>query len=532
MAFRTTSSALTLCLLVVSLVAIGTHPAPAHAATFRAKADAHTNEAHPRRNYGDAPRLTADRSPVKRAYLRFAVRDVDAPVKAATLKVFSRKRSEHSLRLQPVPSNQWNESTLTGRTAPVRRRAIDRVRSRAGDWVSLDATPLVQGNGPVSMAVVTPSSSASSLSSREGKRAPRLVVQERRPLTSSSTQPAPPALRGAASHPLWSSSTVAEYDRELDALKSAGATAVRIDLSWSSLETKGKGNFSSGYVARADTFFQHAAVRGLKVIATFWSTPCWASTAPDRLKENCTGEWWNRYVTRYPPRNPQDYAATAAWAAARWGRYMAGMQIWNEPNHVPSGSGPLDSAFWRTEDQAGDYVDLIKTAYPAIKAAAPSLPVIGGALSRSDGTFLERLYDLGVRGSFDVFSVHPYTGNVSPAQPAEGNDRKNSFISGIPWIREIMSRHGDTKPLWLTEFGWSTCAGIDKCVSASRQASYTETAWEILSRFAYVKAATQYNLRDKSAVPTEVNDHFGLLRPDFAEKPAWASFKGAMRAGS
>src|SRR3712207_1365833 len=83
--------------------------------------------------------------------------------------------------------------------------------------------------------------------------------------------PEPPSasqLRGAQTHPLWSDSSTADFDRELDLLREAGATAVRIDITWSSLEPTGKGEFARSYVTRADAFMQHARERGLKVIVT------------------------------------------------------------------------------------------------------------------------------------------------------------------------------------------------------------------------------------------------------------------------
>src|SRR5437868_6395116 len=126
-------------------------------------------------------------------------------------------------------------------------------------------------------------------------------------------------LLGANSHPLWTSQTIDESDRELDLLKQAGADVVRIDLSWTSLETAGKGQYSQWYVDKTDEFLQHAKDKGIKVIATLWSTPCWASTAPDDLKQGCTGDWWNRGVDHYPPADPADYGDIAGAVAAHWG---------------------------------------------------------------------------------------------------------------------------------------------------------------------------------------------------------------------
>jgi hypothetical protein len=331
---------------------------------------------------------------------------------------------------------------------------------------------------------------------------------------------------GAQLHPLWGSSTISDFDRELDVLQAAGANVVRIDLSWSSLQLNGKDYYSPSYVAKADTFFQHAAARGIKVIPSFWSTPCWASSAPETLKQNCSGDWWNRGVTRYPPTYATDYANAARWAADRWGGYMAAFQIWNEPNEA-------NQSFWKTTDPAGDYVGLVKAAYPAVKSSRfAQLPVIAGGLSKTDGVFTQSLYAKGIRGYFDAFAVHPYTEARSPYETRTGNERKWSFISGVPWIREIMLANGDDKPIWLTEFGHTTCNDFANkyCVTYDAQATQIADAWTILQGWSYVQGATQYNLRNKGTDPASREDNYGLLRRDFTPKPAMESFKRAMAA--
>lgn len=334
--------------------------------------------------------------------------------------------------------------------------------------------------------------------------------------------------RGAQTHPLWSSSQVSDFDRELDLLRNAGANTVRIDITWSSLQTAGKDRFSSWYVDKIDTFMRHAEARGIKVIPSFHATPCWASSAPSSLKQDCEGKWWDRGVTKYPPEDMAEYAKAAAWVANRWGRYMAGLQIWNEPNEESQN-------FWKTPDQAGDYARLLKAAYPAVKAVQPNLTVAAGALSFSDGDFTKELYDHGIKGNFDVFSFHPYSESRPPTYTAEGDSRKWSFASGIPWIRKIMLARGDGKPIWLTEFGWTTCNpttdyGRRRCVTEDQQASYTEKAWQMLAGWRYVKAATQYNLRNKGTDPAGIEDQYGLVHRDFSPKPGYRAFRSGLAA--
>jgi hypothetical protein len=263
-------------------------------------------------------------------------------------------------------------------------------------------------------------------------------------------------LRGAQTHPLWWDSKPADFDRELDLLKDAHGGVVRFDIAWSSLETEGKGKFSSWYVDKADLFLQHAAERGLKAIATLWATPCWASSAPETDKQGCAGAWWDRGVDRWAPANAADYADAADWVARRWGDKLAALEIWNEPN-LP------DQYSLRAPDPGAAYADLLKTAYPRVKQAAPALPVLGGVLAFSDGPFLERLYDLGIGGHFDGISIHPYNEWRDPDDPWKPEYRKYTFLTGVPWIQSIMAAHGDgDRGLWLTEFGFSTCGNGSK----------------------------------------------------------------------
>ncbi|HEX8065101.1 MAG TPA: cellulase family glycosylhydrolase [Thermoleophilaceae bacterium] len=332
-------------------------------------------------------------------------------------------------------------------------------------------------------------------------------------------------LHGAMTHSMWNGSNKAVYDREFDMLQDAGANAVRIDLSWSSLETDRKGQYSQWFIDKTDSVIQDARARGLNVIANLWSTPCWASTAPTDLRQSCVGAWWDRGVDRYSPSNPADYADAVAFVARRWGSQLAALEIWNEPN-LP------DQGFLRSPDPAADYAAMLKAAYPAAKAASPGLTVLGGALAFSDGEFLERLYDEGIKDHFDGISIHPYNEWRDPEDSWKPEWRKYTFLTGVPWIHDIMARHGDgDKGLWLTEFGFSTCGSGDRwCVSAEKQATYVDHSFAIARKWGYVKAAILYNLRNKGTDPTDRESQFGILDRDFSPKPAWAAFKGAMAA--
>jgi polysaccharide biosynthesis protein PslG len=335
---------------------------------------------------------------------------------------------------------------------------------------------------------------------------------------------AAPQLLGAQSHATWSSISPAEMRRELDMLASAGGKVVRTDISWSSLETEGKGRFSPWYVERLDSFIAHAESRGIQVIGTLTSTPCWASSAPEEKKQGCSGAWWDREVSQYAPNQPADFADAAAWVARRWGHRLAALEIWNEPN-IP------EHRFLIAPDNAQAYAELLRAAYPRIKANAPGLPVLGGALAFSDERFLERLYELGVKDSFDGLSLHPYNEWRDPDDPWKPEWRMYTFLTGVPAMHAVLRAHGDGhKSLWLTELGFSSCGNGDRwCVSEQQQATYVADSLRIVRGWPFVEAAVIYNLRNKGSNPTDREDQFGLLHHDFTPKPAFGAFADALR---
>ena len=332
---------------------------------------------------------------------------------------------------------------------------------------------------------------------------------------------AAPSYRGAQVHSLWAESTYAEMDRELDLLSGAGANMVRVDVVWGSIETGGKGARSPWYVEKLDRFMAGAQARGLKVIATLWSTPCWASSAPSSLKQNCEGAWWERGVQAYPPTNTGDYADIARWFAARYGDRLAAVEVWNEPNLS-------ESTFWKTPNKAADYARLLRAAYPAVKQGNPAVPVLAGSLAFADRPFLDELYSHGIKGSYDAMAIHPYNEWRAPGDLWQEEWKKYTFLPGLEWIRQGQLAAGDTSPIWITEFGWTTCTGDRWCVTEELQARYIGEAFELMKGMDYIQAAAVYGLRNNGASSSGEWNNWGLVRRDFSPKPSYAAFKSAM----
>jgi polysaccharide biosynthesis protein PslG len=313
-------------------------------------------------------------------------------------------------------------------------------------------------------------------------------------------------LRGVDLHSLWPDETSSDVSRELDLAASAGSNTVRVDVGWASIEPRARGVRNSWYVRRMDRLFAAAAARRIKVIVTLWATPCWASTAPRHVLATCNSDGWSPTAVAYPPADVGEYARIVRWLESRYGSHIAALEVWNEPNLA-------SQEFWR--GSPAQYAALLRAAYPASTAAGRHVPVLAGALAGVDIGYLASLYAAGIRGFYDGLSIHPYG-------PAE------SLAERLGSFRAAELAAGDSAALWLTEIGWSTANGPPDAVSENAQATQLRTAFGVIDRLAYVRAATVYSLRDDGTDLAAREDNFGLVRRDFSAKPALEALRSAL----
>ena len=332
---------------------------------------------------------------------------------------------------------------------------------------------------------------------------------------------------GVQTHLLWSDVTDAQVQQQLDEAVAVGAKVIRVDVGWSTLEPE-QGQYADWYLQKMDNVVNEAQMRGLEPLFTFWTTPCWASSAPASLKQSCAGAWWDRGVDRYAPVNASDYANALAFVVRRYGDRVPDWEIWNEPNLPES----LNSA-----NPAADYARIVKAAYPAAKAAG-ARTVIAGSLANADSTFTESLYrDYGLKGYFDAFSIHPYSGDRSPLDTDAGQPAAYSFVRGVPAVHDVMVKYGDPKPLWLTEFGWSTCSGHrsgpdwDRCVDQPTQATYLAEAYNQMRPWSYVPVGIWYELKNAGSDDTDRLDNYGLIQANELPKPSYPVFPSSTVTG-
>jgi polysaccharide biosynthesis protein PslG len=332
---------------------------------------------------------------------------------------------------------------------------------------------------------------------------------------------------GVQTHLLWSDVTDAQVGQQLDEAAAVGAKVVRVDVGWSTLEPDRKGEYAAWYLAKMDNVVAQAETRGIEPLFTFWTTPCWASSAPAAVKQSCAGAWWDRGVDRYPPVNASDYADALAFVVRRYGARVPDWEIWNEPN--------LPEAL-NSQTPMADYARIVKAAYPAAKAAGAKT-VIAGSLANADFADTEALYrDYGLKGYFDAFSVHPYSGDRSPLDPYQDQYKEESFVRGVPAVHDVMVKYGDPKPLWLTEFGWSTCdhrsgPSWDRCVDQQTQATHLAQAYNQMRSWSYVPVGIWYELKNMGSNDSNRLDNYGLVRADELVKPSYPVFPSSSVTG-
>jgi hypothetical protein len=316
---------------------------------------------------------------------------------------------------------------------------------------------------------------------------------------------------GVQFHGMWADYTDHTRAIVLDKLRAAGVTTVRMDVSWAMLQPLNGSSYDPWGVGFVDRVIKMAAARGIRPLVTLWLTPGWANGG--------SGE-------RVLPSNPADYARVARWAAHRWAGKVLGWEVWNEPNSPDFLVGADPVAYTR----------LLRAAYPAFHAGYRATTVVYGGVQYNDAAWIQRSYDAGAKGYFDVLATHPYQGlaHLAPSAPDDGTMWTLRHVTAV---RNLMVARGDAaKPIWFTELGWSSHSnpagtpswqlGVDE---ATQAAYLTATAQLIARSMPYVTRLYWYDERDDHAADLQ-NQHYGLLHDNLRPKPALAALARVNRA--
>lgn len=353
-----------------------------------------------------------------------------------------------------------------------------------------------QGDGPLSGAVVgaedpaptSPPGDATDGATTDG----RAVAPERLPAL------------GVQFHATWEHYTPRRRDRVLDRIEQSGASWVRVDVGWAMLAPSRGGYDRAWAVPRLDRIMEQLRERDLKVLVMFWLTPAWATQETDPVLAQYTS-----------PDRPGDYARAIGWAAQRWGDVVDAWEIWNEPNL---------EAFYIGTDPA-TYTALLCRAASAVRRQDGRARVVFGGLMFNDDAWLQRAYDAGAGGCFDVLAVHSYQAPAD-APPTADDDGEVWNLAHLDAVRRTMLANGDRLPIWVTEFGWSVHENDDdtepwrRGVDEEEQAAYAREALELMGRdHPYVKAAFWYKDASVASSTDEHQEGYGLLDASLRPRP-------------
>jgi Cellulase (glycosyl hydrolase family 5) len=309
--------------------------------------------------------------------------------------------------------------------------------------------------------------------------------------------------RSASSAPLAGinigyGSTPEQADTDIAEAHALNAKAVRTQAPWSLLQPSGPQSDPRAF-AFLDRLSADAASQGIRIILTALSTPCWASSAPASILSKCRAGVASK-ANAWPPDDPASYAAFVAGLAQRYSSSLAAIEIWNEPDQS-------NEDYFAGPEKPQRYAAILRAAYPAVKQVDPALPVLAGSLVGSNGAFLRALYAAGIKGYYDGLSVHFY----------------NLLLGSLRSIHEVQVANGDSTPLWLNEFGWSSCYPHQRiqqeqaCVTSAIQASNLTNTVRALAHTPYIAAYVPYELYSSA------DESFGVLTPKGARKRSFAA---------
>lgn len=312
---------------------------------------------------------------------------------------------------------------------------------------------------------------------------------------------------------------VPEYRMQLtfQAVREMGASTIVEFFPWAYVEgTRGVDDWQ-----QADKIFRHARNQGVRVLARFGMVPQWAR--PDEPEHPTT-------FNTLPEEAYPLFADYIVRFIARYGDALDGVILWNEPN--------LTFEWGFEAVSAADYAKFLAAVSPVIRAAAPEMPILAGALAPtvsesaealSDLIYLRQMLEAGAAPHFDVLAVHTYGfGQAADAPPAQ--DETN--FRRVELIRDILTEFGLAEmPIAVTEFGWNDHPRWGQAVSPAERITYTLEAYEIArTQWPHVNQMCLWVFR-YPAPTNSYPDGYTLVSTDFDYKPLYFALQEYTQAG-
>ncbi|GAB1420215.1 hypothetical protein MASR2M15_03040 [Anaerolineales bacterium] len=279
---------------------------------------------------------------------------------------------------------------------------------------------------------------------------------------------------------LFSQIAPAEWSNVMNLVNPLPMQWVKLQANWAFLEPDFAGQISPqlqdfiNYVIDLDQ-------KGYQILISVVKSPQWARSLTEQAG---------------PPDNPADLVSFLTRLLRATNGTIDAVEVWNEPNILREWTGNLSF------DGAG-YMQLFDPVYQGLLAAQPDLKVITAGLaptgdssmSVDDRKFLQQMYDAKLKSYKNaVIGLHPYGWANAPdaiccSEPSIGWDDRPQFffIENIIASQNIISKNGDNKPVWITEFGWASWSDLSSeasetwmnLLTTEQQTAYVIRAFEI-----------------------------------------------------
>jgi hypothetical protein len=311
---------------------------------------------------------------------------------------------------------------------------------------------------------------------------------------------------------------LADWERNLSAMRSGGLQLARIDARWQNVEPRPPRRGVHLYTwAHYDRIVQMLASHGLRWLPIVDYSTRWAAATPGFK------------FSSVAPAHVRDFVAYARAFAARYGRGgsfwhshpelprlpVTEYEIWNEEN---------STIFWHEQQDAPErYADLFAAARFAIATVDPRARVIVGGLAlvnppqtMDEIDFLERMYlhRPELRGTLAGVALHPYQQSLS-----------DTYMRLAKFRLALDRIDSPSVPIEITEVGWPTTA-----IPESQRAA---DLWTLARLLPYsdcnVDRFLPYTWVTSERNPADPEEWFGIWSRDGSPKPSGASYLAAVR---
>ena len=326
----------------------------------------------------------------------------------------------------------------------------------------------------------------------------------------------------------WGVNTFLHLDAErwrkqktLELAARAGIGWIKQHFPWEDIEQTGRGQFVDPFWkvptwAKYDEIVELAEAAKLRVIARVDRTPAWARRPGS--------------TPTTPPVDMDLYGDFIKAVVRRYRGKISHYQIWNEPN--------LSAEWGGMHPNAGEYVELLKTAHAAASEADPEVVILDAPLAQTlersarawdDLDFLQMLYD---EGAADFFHIHSANAFGLAFPPETAPDPAQLNFRRVELQRGIMEANGDSaKAVWFNEYGWNASPTdfpshllVWGRVSDQEQAEWTVRGVEFgRQNWPWAGVFNIWFMRRGFAdlSPTQSEYYFRMVDPDFTPRPLY-----------